>query len=164
MLLAQGKFNTKTGVVNFYAESALGDAKAENHQVRVVLDATTKEVAVSLLITSFEFEKALMQTHFNSDLDSEKFPKSTFSGKITSPASLTGIGTETVKITVTGDLVIHGQTKKLENVTGTLRLDNGKVVLHSEFSVDITDYKVSPRSGVDKVVKIVFDAVLNPAA
>lgn len=161
-LPAQTKYSTKTGTIKFSAESALSDAKAENHQVRVILDPTTKELAVSLLITSFEFEKALMQTHFNGDMDSEKYPKSTFSGKITSPESLTG-SAEVVKVTVSGDLTIHGVTKKMESVAGTLQMANGKVTLHSEFKIDMTEFKVATRPGVQKTVTIKVDAVLNPA-
>ena len=163
VLPAQGKFSSKTGTVKFEAQSAMSDAKAENHQVRAILDPASKEIAVSLLISSFEFEKALMQQHFNSDMESDKLPKSTFSGKITSPANLTSIGAEPSKLTANGELTVHGITKKLENVTGTIHMKEGKIVLHSEFSIIVTDYKVSPRSGVEKTVKIVFDAVLNPA-
>ena len=159
---AQGKYNTKTATVKFYAKSALQDAKAENHQVRMVLDPATKEMAISLLITSFEFEKALMQTHFNSDMDSEKYPKSTFTGKIISPETMP-TGGAAVEVKVKGDLMIHGVTKKLDGVVGTLQKTDGKITVHAEFNIDTKDYKVPTRTGVDNIVKITFDAVLNPA-
>jgi hypothetical protein len=78
------KFMTKNGYIGFYSHTPVEDIKADNNQVASVLDVSTGEIAFQVLIKSFQFEKALMQEHFNENyLESDKFPRSTFSGKIT---------------------------------------------------------------------------------
>jgi hypothetical protein len=157
------KVSTKTGTVKFMAESALNDAKAENHQVRVIFDASTSDLAVSVLIKSFEFEKALMQTHFNADMESEEMPKATFTGKVTSATKINLATDGKHEITVTGDLTIHGNAKKITE-KGTLEVKGGNVIIHGVFFINCDDHKVSTRAGVEKKVQITLDATLEPAA
>jgi polyisoprenoid-binding protein YceI len=159
---AQGKYSTKTGTVKFVAESALNDAKAENHQVRVIYDPATQDIAFSLLIKSFEFEKALMQTHFNADMESETYPKATFAGKVTAASKIDLAKDGSYAITVDGDLTIHGKTKKVQE-KGNLIVKGGKVQITGKFFILCPDYGVSPRSGVEKKVEISVDATLDPA-
>lgn len=154
------KYSTRTGVVSFYAESSLKDAKAENHQARVIWDAGTQDLAVSLLIKSFEFEKALMQTHFNSDMESDTYPKATFLGKISRPAKISATTAGTHEITVSGTLTIHGVAQKVQT-QGTLTVKGGKIHISGKFTIDCNDYGVAPRTGVDENVDITIDAVLE---
>lgn len=156
------KFSTRTGTVSFYAESTLKDAKAENHQARFIWDAGTQEMAVSLLIKSFEFEKALMQTHFNSDMESDSFTKATFLGKITNPGKISTTAVGTYEITVAGTLTIHGVSQKVQT-EGTLSVKGGKVRIQGQFIIDCNDYGVAPRTGVDNNVHISIDATLEAA-
>lgn len=162
-LMGQGKYSTKTGTVKFMAESALNDAKAENHQARVIYDAATQDLAVSLLIKSFEFERALMQQHFNADMESEEFPKATFSGKVTSTTKIDLGKDGTHAITVSGELMIHGVKKQI-TANGTMVVAGGKPRIQGKFTINCTDYGVKPRSGVSKTVEITVDATLDPAA
>lgn len=157
------KLSTKLGTVKFMAESALNDAKAENHQARVIFDASTSDIAVSVLISSFEFEKALMQTHFNADMESEEFPKATFTGKVSSASKIDPTKEGQYDITVTGDLTIHG-VKKAITEKGTLSVKGGKVTIDGKFFINCDDYKVSTRAGVEKKVEITVNATLEPAA
>lgn len=156
------KVSTKTGTVKFMAESALNDAKAENHQVRVIYDQSTTDLAVSVLIKSFEFDKALMQTHFNADMESEELPKATFLGKVTSASKIDLSKDAKHDITVTGDLTIHGVAKKVTE-KGTLEVKGGKATIQGKFFINCDDFKVSTRAGVQKKVEITLDATLDPA-
>lgn len=48
-----------------------------------MLDLATGKLEFAVLIKGFQFEKALMQEHFNENyLESNKFPKATFKGQI----------------------------------------------------------------------------------
>ena len=78
------KIWTQNGEITFYSKAPLEDIEAVNHSVSSVVDTESGNVAFSLLISAFEFEKALMQEHFNEKyLHSDKYQKSTFKGKIT---------------------------------------------------------------------------------
>ncbi|MBA4322227.1 MAG: YceI family protein, partial [Odoribacter sp.] len=78
------KYMTKNGFIGFFGHTPMEDIKADNNQVSSILDISTGELVFQALIKSFHFERALMEEHFNENyLESDKFPKSGFKGKIT---------------------------------------------------------------------------------
>lgn len=57
--------------------------EAINKQVNAAIDLSTNQIVFKVLMKSFEFEKALMQEHFNENyVESDKYPNATFNGKI----------------------------------------------------------------------------------
>src|SRR4030042_6695880 len=83
------KYMTKNGYIGFFSHTPLEDIKADNNQVASVLDISTGEIVFQVLIKSFHFEKTLMEEHFNENyMESDKFPKSTFTGKIINLSSV----------------------------------------------------------------------------
>src|SRR5512145_2289564 len=83
------KYMTKKGYIGFFSHTPVEDIKADNNQVASVLDISTGDLGFQVLIKSFRFKKALMETHFNeSFLESETYPRSTFTGKITNPGEV----------------------------------------------------------------------------
>ena len=165
-LNAQGKFYTKSGKISFFSSTSLEDIAATNKSVVALLDSKTGDLQFAALMKGFEFKKALMQEHFNSDyVESNKFPKSEFKGKILNNGEInyTINGTYTAK--VTGKLTIHGVTKDIET-TGTLAIKDGKLTLGSSFNVLIADYNVTIeklyRDNIAKSVKVSIDCMLSP--
>ena len=81
---------TKTGYASFFSTTPVEDIKAENYKVTSRLDIDNGEVVFSIPIQSFEFEKALMQKHFNQKqfMDSKSYPKAKFKGTILNITSL----------------------------------------------------------------------------
>jgi len=87
-------------------------------------------------------------------VESHKFPKAEFKGKIkdTEVIDFTKDGTHTVK--VKGDLIMHGQAKEVET-TGKLVVQGGKINATAEFNVKLSDYDISiPGLVADKVAKV----------
>ena len=83
------KYITKNGYIKFYSETPMETIEAHNRQVNSALDISTGDFVFKVLIKSFEFEKALMQEHFNENyMESDKFPDATFTGKITNLSSI----------------------------------------------------------------------------
>ena len=73
------KLATRSGYVKFFSEAALENIEAENNLVSSVLDLSTGKFAFLVKIKSFQFEKALMQEHFNENyMMSDEFPKGLF--------------------------------------------------------------------------------------
>ncbi len=143
------KFFTKNGSISFFSKTKMEDIKADNNQVMSVLNSTTGQLQFSLLIKGFHFDKALMEEHFNENyLESDKFPKSTFTGTITdiSKVNFTKEGVYTVS--VTGDLNIHGVSKPI-TTSGTIKVKDGNVAAFSRFTIKISDYNIT----VPKLVK-----------
>jgi len=142
-LMAQERFATRNGHIAFHSSTPMENIEAHNRKVTSVWDATTGAVEFAVLVKAFEFEKALMQEHFNENyMDSNTFPKATFKGKFggVTAADLKKAGTYPVD--VSGDLTIHGVTKPVTS-KGTITVDAAGVVkATSEFNVKPEDHGI----------------------
>ena len=162
---AQGKFYTKTGTIDFYSKASLEDIEAKNKTVTAVIDSKSGAIQFAAQMKSFEFEKKLMQEHFNKTyVESDTYPKAEFKGTITNNSAIkyTTNGTYTAK--VKGKLTIHGVTKDVET-TGTIKVEGGKVQATSAFNILLTDYNISiPAAVKEKIsnnIKITVDCAME---
>ena len=137
------KYMTKNGYIGFYSHTPVEDIKADNNQVASVLDISTGELVFQVLIKSFHFEKALMEEHFNENyMESEKFPKSTFKGKIINLSLVDFTKNGKYDVDVEGDLNIHNVTKKV-NVKGSIEIISGGINAFSKFNIVPEDYNIN---------------------
>lgn len=168
---AQGKYLTRAGRVTFFSASIMEDIEARNEEAAAAIDLGSAQLAFSIPIRSFQFKRTLMQEHFNENyMESEKYPKSTFSGKFTdlSLETLQLPGSHPVHIE--GDLTMHGVTKHIM-VPGSLELKEGHILAFAFFMVAPADYSIDVpllvRDHIAKVVSIrvalICDAVAAPA-
>jgi hypothetical protein len=163
---AQDKWFTKSGKIEFYSKAPLEDIEAKNKSVQAVLDTKSGAFQFSLLMKGFEFDKALMQEHFNENyVESDKFPKADFKGTVINNTAINYTKSGTYNVKVKGKLTIHGVTKDIE-APGTIKVDNDELKTASTFTIKLSDYKISIPSVVkDKIsntVKIVVDCKLEP--
>ena len=143
---------TRSGYTAFFSETPLQDIKAENRQVHAVIDPGKKTLAFAMLLKGFLFDKELMQEHFNENfVESDKFPKSTFTGSYTGNVDLTRNGTYNVQ--VTGNLVLHGVTKSI-SVPATLQVQDKKLLGQSRFNLKPADFNIKiPALVRDKIAQ-----------
>jgi polyisoprenoid-binding protein YceI len=141
-LFAQ-KYMTRNGFIRFFSHTPVEDIEAKNYQVTSITDAATGEMVFKVLMKSFQFQKALMQEHFNEKyVESDKFPNAEFKGKIKNwnPDELQE--GKPVEVMVEGDLTIHGVTKKISE-KGTIELKpDGKIAAKSQMKVRPEDYGI----------------------
>jgi hypothetical protein len=150
------KYMTKSGTIKFYSETPMEKIEATNRQANSALDFSNGNFVFKVLIRGFEFEKALMQEHFNENyMESEKFPNSTFNGKITNIKDV-NLGKDGVyKVVVEGDLAMHGVTNKVK-VNGTLEVKGGKVVGKAVFNVSPKDYNINiPKAVINNIAEAI---------
>jgi polyisoprenoid-binding protein YceI len=114
VLSASGqKYMTKSGFISFVSHTPMEDIKGDNNQVAGVIDISTGDMVFQVLIKSFHFEKTLLEEHFNENyMESEKFPKASFKGKITNMTSVDFSKNGTYEVLVEGDLTIRDVAKK----------------------------------------------------
>ena len=166
-LPAQDRFFTKTGKILFEcAKSSLEKIEATNKSITCVLDTKTGVLQFAVLMKGFEFERALMQEHFNENyVESSKFPKSDFKGQIINNNEVNYGKDGEYTARVKGQLQVHGETKTVET-TGKIIIKEGKVLVNAKFDVLLSDYKIRVPSIVnDKVankVNIDVDCSLEP--
>ena len=160
------KYMTKNGYIGFFSHTPLEDIKADNNQVASVLDISTGELVFQVLIKSFHFQKTLMEEHFNENyMESDKLPKSTFTGKIVNFSSIDFSKNNTYDVTVEGDMAIHGVTNRI-SVKGTLEVVTGGINASSKFNITLEDYKINipsmARNNIAKLLEITVNMKYAP--
>ena len=154
-------YYTKSGKISFYSEAPLEKIEAHNSNATSVLNLEDGSMEFAVLIKAFQFEKALMQEHFNENyMESAKYPKAIFKGKIVNykPIDLSKDGEYPVR--VAGDLTIHGVTNPVET-DAMLKVKGGKITGNAVFTVKVADYKIEipsvVRDNIAKEVEITVD-------
>lgn len=138
------------GEIEFYTATVVSDIEAVTNKADVNLNIKTGQVTVSINIKSFEFESELMQEHFNEKyMESDKFPKATFNGKVLQDIS-GGIDKD-MTVDVSGELTIHGITKDIKFKANLSNQDNFTVV-KTKIPVIFKDYKIDDPSILTKSV------------
>lgn len=140
------RYKLTSGEISFYSEAPVEDIEATNKQIQSIFDAATGELAYIVKIKGFQFEKSLMQEHFNENyLESDKYPTATFEGKITdfSPEQP---GKQ--QVTAKGTLTIHGLSHPVE-IPGVITKEGNMLKMNAEFPVKLADYDI-------EIPKIVF--------
>src|SRR5258708_11602723 len=136
--LAQ-KYVTEKSLVSFYSKAAIEDITAQNVKSQSIFNTSTGEIVFVIPIQEFEFAKSLMKEHFNEKyMDTEKFPKSTFQGKIAG-FDMHATGVQQAK--ATGKLVIHGVTREVE-IPGTIEMADEKLMMKSRCMVKLETYDI----------------------
>ncbi len=145
---AQSKrYATTSGQTSFHSSTPAEDIDALNKKTQVILDTQTGGIAVLMNMRDFDFPNALMQEHFNENyIESAKYPKATFQGKLDQPVDFTKNGT--YPLAATGTFSVHGESQP-RTLAGTLTVQGDKISLDAEFQVKLVDHKID-------VPKIVF--------
>ncbi len=165
---APTKLVSKNVHISFFSHTVAEDITANNYKVVSTLVPETGEVVYSVPMQGFEFEKALMQKHFNGKdfLDTKKNPKAKFTGTITNLSAINFGKDGTYEANVKGDLTIKGVTKSVSE-KGTVTVKGKQVEVKSKMKIVLADYGVTftkgkPSSNVAKEVEATINAVYLP--
>ena len=163
---AQDKFFTKSGNISFYSKSSLENIEAHNKSVTCVLDTKSGNMQFAVLMKGFEFEKALMQEHFNENyVESHKYPKADFKGAVVNNSSISYTKDGSYPALVKGKLTLHGETRDVET-QGTILVRSGKIEATAEFNVLLADYNITipsvVKDNISKSIRIQVNCTLDP--
>jgi hypothetical protein len=126
--------------VIFFSSTEMEDIKAVNTISKPVMNFADSAIQISISIRDFEFERSLMQEHFNEDyMESDKYPHAVFKGKINQKVDYKKSGV--TQVTVTGAMNMHGVIKTI-TIPGTITVKDGLVFLWAKFNVTMADYNV----------------------
>ena len=139
------KLTTTSAAVSFDATTPK-DAlpKAENKTVIASLDKTTGAVAFEAAVNNFAFSNPMIQDHFNGDkwMNSAKFPKFTFVGKIDKLNKVKFNKNGSYKVNVSGSLTVKGISKNV-SAPATVTVKDGMVSAVSTFTITLKDYEIT---------------------
>ena len=137
----------KNADISIYSKAPIEDIEAKSATGNSVYNASTGDIAFSVAIKSCQFEKSLMQEHFNEKyMESDKYPQASFSGKIQNNPDISKDGVYNVN--ATGVLDVHG-VKQTRTIPGTITVKSGIISLNSAFMVKCVDHHI-------EIPKLVF--------
>ena len=141
--IAQKKIFTKTGIITFYSKTTVEKIEAKNSKALAVIDIENNKIEFSVLIKGFEFEKALMQEHFNENyLESDKYPKATFKGSFDeAPVLISAAQDKIHTLKISGSLTLHGVTKPVKTVA-VVTVKNKKIRATCDFIILLSEYSI----------------------
>lgn len=159
--IAQTIYMTRGGQVSFFSKTPVENIDAVNNEVSSMINTSTGEIVFAVLVKSFRFEKALMEEHFNENyMESTKFPKSTFQGKISNLTTIDFQKEGIYPAAVEGELTMHG-VKQHVTATGTISVNKGKVSVISDLAVNLADYKIERPSLVAEKISETISIKVN---
>ena len=154
----------KTCTAHFFSKTSMKDIEAKSNTAKPVLDAASGNFQMRIQNTSFKFESSFMEEHFNENyMESEKFPYTTFKGKINEKIDYTKDGEN--KVTCTGTMEMHGTPQEI-TVPGTVTVKGKEVTIYSKFKIKPADYKIKVPSlyvkEIAEEIDVDITAVLEP--
>lgn len=153
-----------TTLISFFSEAPMENIEAVNKGATIVFKASTSDLQISISVQNFKFKNGLMEEHFNENyMETEKFPKCIFKGKINEAVDYTTEGE--IKVTVSGKLEMHGVTKDV-TLPGTLTKQGNEIKLYSKFRIRVADYNIKVPSmyvkNIAEEVDVTFNTILEP--
>ena len=157
---SESKIVSKKTHFKIYSHTAAEDIEANNYKAVGTINTATGDIVFSVPMQSYEFEKSLMQKHYNSKkfLDTKQFPKSKLKGKITNLSDVNFKMDGTYNANIEGNLTIHGETKNI-NEKAIITVNGNSIVLNTKFSLTLADYAIAfkdgkPSTNIAKVIEI----------
>jgi polyisoprenoid-binding protein YceI len=143
--LAHGqRYVSDSSNVDFFSSAPLEDIAAENTASNSVLDLETGEFVFRVPIKDFQFDKSLMQEHFNENyLESDRFPYAFFKGEIIDWNGKPG----KQQVVAAGEMDIHGVKQQVE-IESIIEYSESDVTVKSTFEVALDDYKIKKPKAV----------------
>ncbi len=156
----EGKLTSQKTHISFFSHTPVEDITANNYKSVSTIDTQTGEVVFSVPMQSFEFEKALMQKHFNNKdfLDTKAHPKAKLTGRILNLASIDFSKDGEYPAEIEGEMTIKGVAKPIKE-TGKINVKDGIVIVESKFNITLADYGITfakgkPSTNIAKTVEV----------
>lgn len=118
--------------------------KAENKTVIGSVDFSTGDVAFEANVKNFNFSNPKIQEHFNAAnwMNSDQFPKFTYTGKIDNVKKIKTGKDGVYKAKVNGTMTIKGVSKPVE-AKGTATVAAGKITVIADLKIKLEDFGIT---------------------
>jgi polyisoprenoid-binding protein YceI len=141
---AQDRYMSSKTHIKFFSTTPVEDIVANNYASVTTIDPSTGEVVFSVPIQSFEFEKAMMQQHFNNEhfLESNVYPKSKFKATILNLDAVDFTKDGTYQAEIEGEMTIKDKTNAVKEL-GTVVVKDQAVTVNAVFDLVLADYGIT---------------------
>jgi len=154
--------------VRFFSSTPAEDIEANNFSASSTLNTSDGSVAFSVPMQGFEFDKRLMQRHFNQErfLHTQEYPTGRLVGKITNLDEIDFSSNGTYDADVEGELTIRGVTNRI-NEKGTVTVNGQQVTAKSVFDITLADYGIEfgsgrPASNIAETIEVTIHSEYSP--
>lgn len=161
---AQRYFVTRSNVL-FVSDAPLERIEATSSALKGVVDFSARTFAFSIPVRSFRgFNSVLQEEHFHENyVESEKYPVSTFTGKIIDEFNPDVPGKYSVR--TKGNFTIRGVTKE-KILKGVIEVKENLLILNVDFMILLDDYSIRiPRVVYQKIapeIQVKLNAEMSP--
>jgi hypothetical protein len=157
-------FQCTDGVVILKSDATLELIQAKSHKLRGLIDPAKQTFAWAVEISTFQgFNSPLQREHFHENyLETERFPRASFSGKIIEKFNIDQPGVQIVR--AKGKLSIHGVEQE-RIIKSQLENKGGKLYITASFTVPIVEHDITiPKIVHQKIaeeIQVTIEAVLQ---
>lgn len=153
-------FVCSKGMIHFFSATAMENIEATSNTAVCVINTQTKKVYAKVQMTSFVFEKKLMQEHFNENyMESDDYPNGILDAVIVEDIDFTKDGT--YNITLRGTFEVHG-VKQTRDIPGVLVIKNGQPAsATAKFNVKLADHKIAVPKAIIMNIAESIDVDIN---
>jgi polyisoprenoid-binding protein YceI len=139
-----GKYVSAKSHIKFFSTTPVEDIEAHNYASVSTISPSSGEVVFSVPMQSFEFEKAMMQEHFNNEhfLESSVYPKSKFKGIITNLDEIDFTKNGEYEALIEGSMTIKDLTNPISE-PGTVKVNGQNLTVNSTFNITLADYGIT---------------------
>ncbi len=148
-LLSQATFAQKmttTSAVIIFDATTSTDAlpKAENKAVIAAIDLKKGTISFEAGVKNFSFSNPMMQEHFNGEkwMNSDKFPKATFNGKIINTNKVDFTKPGKYEVDILGNLTIRDSSKSVK-ATSVITIDEKATTAIAAFKISLADFGIT---------------------
>jgi polyisoprenoid-binding protein YceI len=159
----QNLSTTKTHI-KFFSSTPAEDIEAHNYDASSTINTVTGEVIFVVPMQSFNFDKSLMQRHFNQRrfLNTSEFPRARLNGRILNLSEIDFSTDGRYTAHVEGTMTIRGVENPIHD-EATVIVENGVVRVETAFDITLGDYGISfqggrPSTNVAKTVEVSVSA------
>jgi hypothetical protein len=164
ILFAQPVYTTQSGIISFFSKAPFTDISAKTNKAIASFNIQTSVIEAEIPMTEFNFEKSLMQKHFNERyMQSEQFPIASFKGKI--QGKISTVVPDIHVVNAIGELLIHGVSRHREIQLTMMVNKDGSISVKTKFNVKLVDHNIEIPTllfqPVTETVAVAADATLH---
>jgi len=138
------KYISSKSHIKFFSTTPVEDIEANNYASVSTINPKTGDVVFSVPMQSFEFDKAMMQKHFNNEhfLETNIYPKSKLKGKITNLDEIDFSKEGEYSANFEGEITIKDKTSSLKE-TGTITVSGNSLNVDATFNLTLADFGIT---------------------
>lgn len=163
-LYSQTQYYSKNTQIRFLSKAPIEQIEAVHKTATTVLDLKTGAIQFAVLMAGFNFEKAMMQQHFNENYaESDRYPQAIFKGTIINFAPTAFEQNGSYEVEVEGIMTLHGVSKSMKAKGRIVRKDK-QLQISSNFTLLLPDYKIKndKLQQISNQIQVQVEANLQP--